>query len=45
MGRDEGPSRPARICEAAGRLGFNEAKTKMPIGQSAGDLAGLSESS
>jgi len=31
----------ARICELASRLGFNDAKTKMLIGQSAGDLAGL----
>ena len=31
----------ARICELARRLGFNDAKTKMVIGQSAGDLAGL----
>lgn len=31
----------ARISELARRLGYNEAKTKMLIGQSAGDLAGL----
>lgn len=29
----------ARICELASRLGYNDAKTKMLIGQSAGDLA------
>ena len=31
----------ARICELARRLGFNDAKTKMLIGQTVGDLAGL----
>jgi hypothetical protein len=31
----------ARICELARQLGFNSAKTRMLIGQSAGDLAGL----
>ena len=31
----------ARICELARRVGLNEAKTKMLIGQSAGDLVGL----
>jgi hypothetical protein len=31
----------ARICELARRLGCNDANTKMLIGQSAGDLAGL----
>jgi hypothetical protein len=31
----------ARICELARRLGYNDAKTKMLVGQSAGDLAGL----
>jgi len=31
----------ARICELARRLGCNEAKTRMLIGQAAGDLAGL----
>jgi Recombination directionality factor-like len=31
----------ARICELARRLGFNDAKTNMLIGQSAGNLAGL----
>ena len=31
----------ARICELARRLGYNEAKTKMLIGQAAGNVAGL----
>ena len=31
----------ARIWELGRRLGFNEAKTKMLLGQSLGDLAGL----
>lgn len=31
----------ARVCELARRLGFNDAKTRMLIGQSAGDLTGL----
>ena len=31
----------ARICELAHRLGYNEAKTKMLLGQQAGNLAGL----
>ena len=31
----------ARICELARQLGYNDAKTKMLIGQSAGDLASL----
>lgn len=31
----------ARICELARRLGFNDARTKMLIGQAARDLAGL----
>lgn len=31
----------ARICELARRLGFNDAKTKMLLGQAAKDLAGL----
>jgi hypothetical protein len=30
-----------RICELARRLGYNNAKTKILIGQSAGNLAGL----
>ena len=40
-GQGERAEQLARICEAARRLGFNEAKTKMLIGQSAGDLARL----
>ena len=40
-GQGERDEQLARICEVARRLGFNEAKTKMLIGQSAGDLAGL----
>jgi hypothetical protein len=31
----------ARICELARRLGYNDAKTKMLIGQSAGNLAAV----
>ena len=31
----------ARICELTHRLGYNEAKTKMLLGQQAGNLAGL----
>jgi hypothetical protein len=31
----------ARICELARQLGFNDAKTKMLIGQTVGDLGGL----
>ena len=34
-------SQLAMISELARRLGFNEAKTKMLIGQSGGDLLGL----
>ncbi|MGH9685512.1 MAG: hypothetical protein ACRD5K_00275 [Candidatus Acidiferrales bacterium] len=45
---DNGPSETgeqlARICDLARRLGYNEAKTKMLLGQSAGDLAGLERS-
>lgn len=40
-GQSERDEQLARICELARRLGFNDAKTKMLIGQSAGDLAGL----
>jgi len=40
-GQSERDEQLAGICEVARRLGFNEAKTKMLIGQSAGDLAGL----
>ena len=41
IGQSERDEQLARICELARRLGFNDAKTKMLIGQSAGDLAGL----
>ena len=41
IGQSEKDEQLARICELARRLGFNDAKTKMLIGQSAGDLAGL----
>lgn len=41
IGPTESDEQLARICELARRLGFNEAKTKMLIGQSARDLAGL----
>jgi Recombination directionality factor-like len=40
-GQGERDEQLARICEVARRLGFNQAKTKMLIGQSARDLAGL----
>lgn len=40
-GQSERDEQIARICDAARRLGFNEAKTKMLIGQSAGNLVGL----
>jgi len=41
IGQSETDEQLARICELARRLGFNDAKTKMLIGQSARDLAGL----
>jgi hypothetical protein len=41
IGQSERDEQLARICEMAHRLHFNDAKTKMLIGQSAGDLAGL----
>jgi hypothetical protein len=41
IGQSDRDEQLARICELARRLGFNDAKTKMLIGQSAGDLAGL----
>jgi hypothetical protein len=41
IGQSERDEQLARICELARRLRFNDAKTKMLIGQSAGDLAGL----
>lgn len=40
-GQSERDEQLARICEAARRLGFNDAKTRMLIGQSAGNLVGL----
>lgn len=40
-GHGETAEQLARICEMARRLGFNDAKTKMLIGQSVGDLVGL----
>lgn len=40
-GAGETDEQLARICEMTRRLGFNDAKTKMLIGQSAGDLAAL----
>lgn len=42
-GQSERDEQLARICEAARRLGFNDAKTRMLIGQSAGNLAGLEQ--
>src|SRR5208282_2531400 len=41
IGQSEKDEHLARICELARRLGFNDAKTKMLIGQWAGNLAGL----
>src|SRR4029077_7382156 len=41
IGQSDRDEQLARICELTRRLGFNEAKTKMLIGQSAGELAGL----
>jgi hypothetical protein len=41
IGQSDRDEQLARICELARRLRFNDAKTKMLIGQSAGDLAGL----
>jgi len=40
-GQSERDEQLARICELSRRLGMNDAKTKMLIGQSAGDLSGL----
>ena len=39
--QNENSEQLARICELGQRLGYNAAKTKMLLGQSAGDLAGL----
>lgn len=41
LAQSEKAERLARICELARRLGYNDAKTKMLIGQSAGELAAL----
>jgi hypothetical protein len=41
IGQGDRDEQLARICELARRLRFNDAKTKMLIGQSAGDFAGL----
>ena len=41
IGQSERDEQLARICELARQFGLNDAKTKMLIGQSAGDLAGL----
>ncbi|HYM00104.1 MAG TPA: hypothetical protein VEZ90_14220 [Blastocatellia bacterium] len=38
---DERSEQLARICELGHRLGYNDAKTKMLVGQATGDLAGL----
>lgn len=43
IGQGEWIEQLARICELARRLGLSDAKTKMLIGQSAGDLAGLEQ--
>ncbi len=40
-GQSERDEQLARICELAQRLGFNDAKTKMLLGQWTGNLAGL----
>jgi hypothetical protein len=40
-GQSEKDEQLARICELARRLGYNDAKAKMLIGQSTGNLAGL----
>jgi hypothetical protein len=39
--REEKSEQLARICELGRQLGYNDAKTKMLVGQSAGDLVGL----
>lgn len=41
MAQSEKAEQPARICELARRLGYNDAKTKILVGQSAGNLAAL----
>ena len=42
-GQSDRDEQLARICELTRRLGFNDAKTKMLIGQSLGALAGLEQ--
>jgi Recombination directionality factor-like len=42
-GHSERDEQLARLCELARRLGYNDAKTMMLIGQSAGDLIGLEQ--
>jgi Recombination directionality factor-like len=39
--QEEKSEQLARICKLGRRLGYNDAKIKMLVGQSAGDLAGL----
>jgi hypothetical protein len=41
IGQSEKEEQLARICEMARRIGYNDAKTKMLIGQYAGNLAAL----
>jgi hypothetical protein len=41
IGQSERDEQHGRICELARRLGYNNAKTRMLMGQSAGNLAGL----
>lgn len=41
IGQSDGDEQLATICKLSRRLGSNDAKTKMLIGQSASDLAGL----
>ena len=45
MDKVNGTSSSQGFVKLARRLGFNDAKAKMLIGQWAGNLAGLSESS
>jgi hypothetical protein len=41
IGQSDRDEQLARICELARRIGFNDAKTRMLIGQTVGDLASL----
>lgn len=43
IGQSERDEQLARICDLTRLLGYNDAKTKMLIGQSASDLAGLEQ--